>query len=115
MKQQYMKSLNTIFGLKGGPPDGNAANETQTEEDKEKVKKIKIPFYELNQEERQIVFRIKSAKQEKKLAEEMKNKREVIEWKVQQRSEKMNAALRRKKMQDNEEEAKKEKKLAEYH
>jgi len=70
MKQQYMKSLNSIFGLKGGPPDPSGTNETQTDEDKEKAKKIKIPFYELNQEERQIVFRIKSAKQEKKLAEE---------------------------------------------
>jgi hypothetical protein len=82
MKQQYMKSLNSIFGLKGGPPDPNATNETQTDEDKDKAKKIKIPFYELNQEERQIVFRIKSAKQEKKLAEEQKNKKEVLEWKA---------------------------------
>jgi hypothetical protein len=98
MKEQYMKSLNSIFGLKGGPPDPNAGTDGQTEENKEKTKKIKIPFYALNQEERQIVFRVKSAKQDKKQAEEAKNKKEMLEWKAQQRREKLDAAMRRKKI-----------------
>jgi hypothetical protein len=44
---------------------------------------VKIPFYNLTQEERIQVFRIKSAKKDKKRDEELKQKKEELEWKSQ--------------------------------
>lgn len=49
-----------------------------TDEDKEKAKKIRIPFYMLNQEERIQYYRIKSTKKEKKREEEIKARKEEL-------------------------------------
>ena len=60
------------------------------------------------------MFRIKSAKQDKRIASKMNTKKLILEETVQQRQAKMTAAMHRKRMQDMEEEAKREKKLQDY-
>lgn len=75
-----------MFTVLLGKPIG-ADNDDKEGADKQT--KIKVPFYELNQEERMIYHRIKSAKKDKKHAEELKNKREDLEWKSQQSQQKI--------------------------
>lgn len=84
------------------------------EDDKEKQKKVKIPFYLLSQEEREVVFRITSAKHEKKRQEEIKNRKEDLEWKAQAKQQKMATVQQRKRQKDQEEEAYREKKLQHF-
>jgi ribosome recycling factor len=52
--------------------------DNQTDEEKASAKKIRIPFSQLTQEEREDYFRVKSAKTEKKRNEAMKNKKEEL-------------------------------------
>ena len=52
MKQAYMNSITNTFGPRGGGDLNTSMNGEGADDDKEKAKKIKIPFYELNQEER---------------------------------------------------------------
>ena len=81
MKESGNKQVATMFAMLLGKPKGA---DTDDKEGAEKLTKIKVPFYELNQEERMIYHRIKSAKKDKKHSEELKNKREDLEWKSQQ-------------------------------
>ena len=78
----------------------------QSEEEKNKTKRIKIHYYELNKEQREQYFRLKSAKKEKKRNDELRRKDELHEWKTQQHTEKLKHAMQKKRMQDMQEEAK---------
>ena len=75
MKQAY-KSANNIFGNPN--MSENPSGVEGTDDEKAKAKKVKIPFYMLNQEERIYVTRMQSAKQEKKREEELKQKKEEL-------------------------------------
>ena len=76
-----------------------------TEEDKTKTQRVRVHYYELNKEQREQYFRLKSAKKDKKRNEEARRKEEVHEWKTQQHTEKLRHAMQKKKMQDMQEEA----------
>jgi|LauGreDrversion4_2_1035121.scaffolds.fasta_scaffold231955_1 hypothetical protein len=104
MKESGNKSVANMFAALIGTKKGD----TDDKEGAEKSDKVKVPFYELNQEERMIYHRIKSAKNDKKQAEELKNKREELDWKIQQSHQKIISAQQRKKMKDQEEEAQRE-------
>ena len=54
-----------------------------TEEDKTKTQRVRVHYYELNKEQREQYFRLKSAKKDKKRNEEARRKEEVHEWKTQ--------------------------------
>jgi len=68
----------------------------------------------LNKDQREQYFRIKSAKKDKKMNEAIKRKEELHDWKAQQHTEKLKHALQNKKMQDMQEDAKRQKKYQEY-
>jgi hypothetical protein len=57
---------------------------------------------------------LKSAKKEKKRNDDLKRKEELHEWKTQQHTEKLKHALQKKKMQDMQEEANRQKKFDQY-
>lgn len=52
MKQAYMNSITNTLGPRNGGELNTSMNGEGNNDEKEKAKKIKIPFYELNQEER---------------------------------------------------------------
>jgi hypothetical protein len=68
----------------------------------------------LNKDQREQYFRIKSGKKDKKMNEAIKRKEELHDWKAQQHTEKLKHARQNKKMQDMQEDAKRQKKYQEY-
>ena len=70
MKLAY-KSSSNIFGGQT-IVDQNASLAGDGDEEKGKTARVRIPFYQLNQEERIQLFRIKSAKKDKKREEDLK-------------------------------------------
>ena len=103
-----------LYAEKNPMPQPDVGQVTQGDDDKNKTQRVRIHYYELNQDQREQYFRIKSAKKEKKLTDAVKKKEEIHEWNIQQRTEKLKHALQNKKMQDMQEEAKRQKKYDQY-
>ncbi|CDW83764.1 UNKNOWN [Stylonychia lemnae] len=80
----------------------------------QRAMKNKLYFQNLPPEERQKIFRIKSAKKEKKMEKDMKQRKEEWEWRTQKRNKKIEEVLQKKKILEMEEEAKKQQKLDMY-
>ena len=70
--------------------------------------------YHMNVEDRQSMYRLKSAKIERKLEKESKMKLEEMQWKMMKRNQKIETVIQKKRMLEDEEQAKKLRKLDEY-
>ena len=79
-----VQSLEKMLKAEKNPiPQAEVGQVGQSEEEKNKTQRIKIHYYELNQDQREQYFRIKSAKKEKKRNDDIKRKEEIHEWKIQ--------------------------------
>lgn len=74
--------------------------------DGQEKKKVRIHYRDMNQDERIIYYRIKSAKIEKKQQQKFKDAKEMREFEFGKSNQKIQDAQRRKKIVDQEFEAK---------
>eukprot|EP00347_Sterkiella_histriomuscorum_P021466 403333879 len=91
-------------------PDG----QNNRQPDFTKLLKNRDFFTKLTAEERQKLFRLKSAKKDKKIEKEMKLRREEWQWKSEKRNKKIEQVLQKKKMLEMEDEVKRQQKLEQY-
>lgn len=93
-------SIAKIFASELNPERPGAANDNSNLDDKDKKKKLRLDYKELNPDQRHEYFRIMSAKQDKKRAEKFKKEQEILDWKIQEHSQKLKTVQNRKKLKD---------------
>lgn len=76
--------------------------------------KNKQHFLNLPPSQRQNLFRLKSAKQEKRLEKSLKQKKEELKWRFQKINQKLDLVRQKKHLLDVEDEHKREQKLSAY-